>query len=394
MLIKEHPEDFRVEEHIDLVWCETPGPFCLYRMEKRSWNTVDALQAAALATHVPWHVIRYGGKKDRHACTVQYCTTPASFDLSFQRHNVSVIRVGFTQEPMAPRHIVFNKFGAVLRGVEPDREDLLCRRWEDLVRYGEMNYFDDQRFGGVEAEGTFFAEFLVRKDFSSALRCFMTAHHPDAAPSLRRRKASIGKFWGNWKALRPLCVSPEEREMVNCCLAKPGEEGILDALGKISREAWGLFLASFQSAIWNEALVSLVQSRGEATWSLEGKIAPLWFFHHKGPEGCWKNLLIPMPSRDIPQDEGEGGRILRETLDKKHLRPGDFLVEALPQVHFASFLRPAVVRPQEASLSFADDDRHPGYRKAEVSFLLPAGSYATLLLQTLKFFPGACAKDK
>lgn len=394
MLIKEHPEDFCVEESISLPWSAEPGAFRLYRLEKRSWNTVDALRTAAEATNVPGQVIRYGGKKDRHAHTVQYCTTPVPFDLSYQRHNVKVTCVGFSETPMTPRDIVGNRFHIVLRRVEKAREDFLGMCWEDAVRHGTLNYFDDQRFGGVNASGVFLAEFLVRKDFSGALRCHMTACHPDASPSLRRRKQSLERLWGDWRAMRPLCVSPEEREMVNCCLEKPGEEGIKHALRHITRETWGLYLSSFQSALWNEALSSLVQQQRVDIWPLQGKSAPLWFFRHKGPERAWTDLQIPVPSGELRREDGEGALALLKILEGRHLQPSDFHRERLPQGHFAAFSRPAAVRPRETSLAFADDDRHPGFRKGLFSFLLPGGSYATLLMQTLICFPGACANGE
>jgi len=384
MIIKEHPEDFRVEERIDLVWDLEPGPFRLYTLEKRSWNTTDAFQAAARATGIPWGVIRYGGKKDRQACTVQYGTTPAAFDLSFQRHNVRVTPVGFAPTPMGPRHVKGNKFDVVMRRVEKGHGELLGQRWEEMERHGELNYFDDQRFGGVSSSGAFFAEFVVRKDFSGALRHHMTSHHPEASPAIRRRKRSMDRMWGDWRALRSLAVTPEEREMVGCCLANPGERGILEALGLLSRETWGLYLSSFQSALWNEALALMVRRSSEPLWSLRGKVTSLPFFRHKGTEGAWRSLEIPMPSSELSRSDDEGSRAVGELLKRHGLKPEDFILTPSFRAHFSYFSRSAVVVPQEGTWGLSDDDRHRGYDKGRVSFFLPAGSYATLILRSLQ----------
>src|SRR4051812_27815586 len=44
MKVKQQPEDFQVEELTDVA-PTGHGPFALYRLEKRSWSTPDALSA-------------------------------------------------------------------------------------------------------------------------------------------------------------------------------------------------------------------------------------------------------------------------------------------------------------------------------------------------------------
>ena len=41
--IKVKPEDFIVEEVADISTSDT-GDFCVYRLKKRGWNTVDVLK--------------------------------------------------------------------------------------------------------------------------------------------------------------------------------------------------------------------------------------------------------------------------------------------------------------------------------------------------------------
>ncbi|MCR4321318.1 MAG: tRNA pseudouridine(13) synthase TruD [Candidatus Brocadiaceae bacterium] len=71
--VKVKPEDFIVEEIADVPMSRT-GDFCVYRLQKRGWNTVDVLKNLSRKLHLPSSVFSYGGKKDKYALTSQYIT--------------------------------------------------------------------------------------------------------------------------------------------------------------------------------------------------------------------------------------------------------------------------------------------------------------------------------
>lgn len=390
VFIKEHPEDFRVEERIHLPWSPNPGPFRLYRLIKRSWNTVDALRAATDATGVPFHTVRFVGRKDRHACTTQYCTVPASLDLSFRRQNVTLEFLGFTEEPLNPHHLQGNRFDITARGLQENQETTLEERWQETLQFGSANYFDDQRFGELSSSGRFFAEHVIRRDWSGALRTYLTACHPDAPPAVQRRKKSMDRLWNKWHALARHCVTPREKEMVAACSRIPGDLGIQKALECIPREEWGMFCSSFQSALWNEAAALLVQRHGIKVFRLPGKERSLLMFRAYTENSPLPHTRIPMPAPALIDSQEEGARALWNILGQHALHPDDFRLPANSKAYFGSFDRPVVVFPQEASLQITADDRHQGCRKALFSFFLPPGSYATLLVRSLEIPAGGC----
>ena len=71
MKIKVTPEDFIVKELINLE-IKSDGPYRIYLLEKRHWNTMDALLLIARQNKMPMAKIGYGGRKNRHAVTYQY----------------------------------------------------------------------------------------------------------------------------------------------------------------------------------------------------------------------------------------------------------------------------------------------------------------------------------
>jgi tRNA pseudouridine13 synthase len=68
MKLKQLPDDFQVEELTELVPGDQ-GSFAFYRLDKKGWTTLDALQAVRRRWHLDWQRLSYGGLKDRHALT-------------------------------------------------------------------------------------------------------------------------------------------------------------------------------------------------------------------------------------------------------------------------------------------------------------------------------------
>src|SRR3989442_5668436 len=73
MKLKQQPDDFHVEELTD-VRPAAPGAFAFYRLEKRGWTTIDAVQLIRRRWQLEGPRIAYGGLKDRHSYTIQYVT--------------------------------------------------------------------------------------------------------------------------------------------------------------------------------------------------------------------------------------------------------------------------------------------------------------------------------
>ena len=73
--IRTEPEDFEVEE-IPLFPLTGDGPFSYLWIEKRNLNTADVLRALAQASGVAPREVGYAGRKDRRALTRQWFSLP------------------------------------------------------------------------------------------------------------------------------------------------------------------------------------------------------------------------------------------------------------------------------------------------------------------------------
>src|SRR5947209_4997574 len=152
MKLKQRPEDFQVEELTD-VTPAAAGDFALYRLEKRGWSTPDALAAVRRRWHVEPRRISYGGLKDRHATTVQYLTVFHGPRRGLQHQGIAVRYLGQVAAPYTSQDIACNRFRLTLRDLKTEARPEMERRLAQVAADGVPNYFDDQRFGSVRAEG-------------------------------------------------------------------------------------------------------------------------------------------------------------------------------------------------------------------------------------------------
>src|SRR6266446_1538399 len=83
--IKRLPEDFQVEELT--AFPSAGGSYALYRLQKRSIGTPEAIDEVVRRWKIPRHRISYGGLKDKHAVTRQFVTVQAGPRRDFARKN-------------------------------------------------------------------------------------------------------------------------------------------------------------------------------------------------------------------------------------------------------------------------------------------------------------------
>ena len=70
MKIKENPEDFIVEEVINLE--KNPGEYLYIELKKKNWNTLTLINKLVRVLNIPRKFIGFAGSKDKKAITTQY----------------------------------------------------------------------------------------------------------------------------------------------------------------------------------------------------------------------------------------------------------------------------------------------------------------------------------
>ncbi|MBI4438846.1 tRNA pseudouridine(13) synthase TruD [Candidatus Woesearchaeota archaeon] len=130
------------------------------------------------------------------------------------------------------------------------------------------------------------------------------------------------------------------------------------ALRSLPRKMALLYVHAYQSFLFNRCLSALASDTGEFSLPLVGF------------------------GTELESLEGRRG-IVADILEEECVRPRSFVVRSLPELSCEGGERAAFVRVRDFRHRMADDEMNPGFLKCELSFWLPKGSYATVLVRFL-----------
>lgn len=150
--LKEHPEDFRVEELLGFS-PDGEGEHALLRIRKAGANTEWVARRLARFAGVPVSAVGYAGLKDRHALATQWFSvhTPRNRPdwSAFEAEGVELLECHRHGRKLRRGALKGNRFVIRIRDVSADAGSLRAR-WELLHARGAPNYFGPQRFGKGE----------------------------------------------------------------------------------------------------------------------------------------------------------------------------------------------------------------------------------------------------
>ncbi len=384
MKLKQQPEDFQVEELTDVL--PSDGPFAFYRLEKRGWSTPDALQALRRRWHLDLGRVSYGGLKDRHAQTVQYLTIFRGPQRDLTHHEVHVRYLGQVPQPYTSKDIRANRFRLTLRAL--DNSEVLAAETalSEVRAEGMPNYFDDQRFGSVQAGGAFMAQALVRGDFEEALRrALASPYEHDRAPQ-KKEKAILRAHWGDWRTCKEQLPRGHARSLIDYLVSHPTD--FRGAIARLRPDLRGLYLSAYQSHLWNRMLARWLEQhcRPEQLLDVALRLGTVPMHRHLDPavRAGLATLELPLPSARLKLEAGDPRLALVESvLAEEGLTLQQMQVKGLREVFFSKGERAALCLPAELRYEHAADERHPRKRKLILSFDLPRGSYATLIVKRI-----------
>lgn len=385
--IKSRSEDFIVREILDIPRHEKEGPYSLYILWKRGWNTADLLERLSREMNIPYGRFSYGGRKDRHASTTQHITIlngPAS-DLLQKDYSLKFIRT--ISRPMSPLMIRANHFRITVRGLDAGEAERAAQQAAEAERDGLPNYFDDQRFGSYDREQGFLAEKIIKGEFNGALKAYLTMPHPDDRKTEKERKKSLFLHWADWRSCLDKAVFREEKAAFLYLLKEV--RGFLPLLQKIPKEEMSLFFSAYQSFLWNEVLKALLSASRLTLFSHAGLAGDYLFYRNADREtsSYLRRLRIPMPASRMEFPDERVKDIYQKVVDERGIRYSWFNTRQIRQAYFKSTEREALVFPGQFRLKAAMDESAPHKKKAVMEFTLPRGSYGTMLVK--RIFSGA-----
>jgi tRNA pseudouridine13 synthase len=384
MKLKSLPTDFRVRE-VSTVRAQG-GPYALYELHKTSLGTPEAIQAILRSWNLPRHQISYGGLKDRHAQTSQFITIHHGPKQDFEDRSFQLQYLGQTARAFDAKDIDANNFEILLRGIPSDKQPSIADRLTLVQRVGLVNYFDDQRFGSVGHSGRMIAEPWCKGDYEQALFLAMAEENTHDRGREQQQKQILRECWGKWQECKDRLDRSHRRSIVTFLCDHP--TNFKRAIALIRSDLRSIYIAAFQSALWNQWLSRLIESKfGEDVThftSVIGELALPIIGNCDAATLKWLGeLSLPLPTarqHDWPQDLVG---VLDQLLEKNGMERREIRLKYPRDTFFSKGIRPCWLRPRDFQFSWIKDELHPDRLALQLCFGLPRGAYATMLVKIL-----------
>jgi len=369
--IKERIEDFQVWEipkEKPVSQNEEENEYTLFTLEKWNWDSNRALTTLARALRVSIKRFGVAGTKDRRAVTRQRVSVWKVGEE--QLRNVRIKDITLSDFAKSSERIVLgdsegNRFEIIVRGIELD-EKTLKHRLELLFKEmenGIPNVFGEQRFGTTRPVTALVGKALLKGDFEKACRIYLAQMFEGEREDAEKARGNLDKGWGKkesyLEALKEFPMKLDfERGMLDSLSKLPTD--FAAALRRLPKRLRKMFINAVQAEIWNET----VQKE-------------------------WKHGLeqqeLPLPGFDTVFDNENKLHVeMKRILEEKGLSLDEFKLPHSPELATNGGTRKVMLVPERLKLiELAKDELNEGKFKIKICFSLPAGAYATIVLEEL-----------
>jgi tRNA pseudouridine13 synthase len=159
------------------------------------------------------------------------------------------------------------------------------------------------------------------------------------------------------------------------------------AFARLRRELRSLYFAAFQSHLWNLILAGWIErnTREEQRSPVELKVGvfPFPTGLDEDQRDAIASAPLPLPSSRNRPGGGPVDEITTDVLAAFGLAWNDMRVKHLKDVFFSKGSRDPLLVPEGVRSEILDDDLHRNKRAIRLSFDLPKGAYATILVKRI-----------
>lgn len=384
MKVKRLREDFVVREMTEF---PVPGgPHSTYLLEKSGLGTPEAIQEIIKCWNLSRSQIGYGGLKDRHAVTSQTITIYRGPERDIEQRSFTLTYIGSAPREFGAKDILSNAFEITLRGLRADKLGSIQQACSTLAA-GIPNYFDDQRFGSLGESRQFVAQPWCMGDYERALFLMIAEENSHDRPREREQKEILRKLWGNWIECKRILDRSHRRSIVTYLCDHPTD--FRRALALVRIDLRSIYVAAFQSQLWNQVLAEWWRSKlpDEKLLKVQGAGSELVFPEKLDAELATKasQMRIPLPSARQKDWDREIGELLDKVLSQYAMQRHEIRLKYPRDTFFSKGVRDVMLVPKGLKWQKGLDEvvGRDDVFKLKLEFSLLRGQYATMLIKFL-----------
>jgi tRNA pseudouridine13 synthase len=349
------------------------------------------------------------GIKDAKAVTAQHITLEDVSPEAVKRVNIRDIEirpVGFFRHKLSSYYLLGNSFNITIRELRRSKSVIQKRINETIKELEELggvpNFFGHQRFGTTRPITHLVGKAIVKGDLRKAVMLFLAKPSFNENPESRQAREQLWKSQDFQKALKNFPKQLRyERLMLRHLAKKP--EDFAGAFKTLPVKLQMLFPQAYQAYLFNKFLSRRIASGlplnraevGDYVVSVQHSGLPLLTMNkvvktetfaeiNEALKAGRMRLALPLIGFKQKPSQGLQGEIEKQILEEEGITPENFKIHFMPEISLKGELR--TVLTQLISFQLIDvstDSVKPHKNKAKLSFILPRGSYATILLREL-----------
>jgi tRNA pseudouridine13 synthase len=388
--IKQRPEDFVVREGFR--FDEDPeGDVWVYRMDKQKVSTLQALERIGKEFNVRRRDLSVCGLKDKQGRTEQLVGVQGGPLLDrdvVQTGDLRLKLIGRASEPLSSANITSNRFEVTVRDLSRQDAERVPESVREVERVGVVNYFDSQRFGFLKHGQGFVAKHLLRGDFEAALKALIATPSELDKSDDAKVKTFWRDHWGEWLLRAPHDAAKRYAPILRRLREDPRD--FKGAFLHVDRRVRMMAVFELQSFVWNEGVRRYLSSRVPAAELIGLRYQAGALLFPRALPGPLRDELsaktFPLLAPDSEIADAEVRQAALGALRAQGLGLADLRIEGAP-VFFKHEERPLFVRPGKLRVHEPRrDELNRGRLKINLSFTLPPGAYATLVVRRVLWF--------
>ena len=352
MIIKQKAEDFVVEE----IYTNIPDgkEYCVFILEKKNWTSLKAIEEIARKMKLSVKRFNIAGQKDRRGVTKQYVSCKGIGKRDLERVRIKDIKLEFVKyssEPIKLGKLDGNKFKIIVRD---------CKGLKEIKNV--PNYYDDQRFRGFRPNLHLVGKEVLKNNYEKAVKLLLLYPFENETDDYKEARKYMEDNWGDWVTFDMPKGFVNERKIVGYLEKNDGD--FKGALKSLPRHLFSMITQAYQSYIFNVSLSRYLKSKFKC-WEVPYSLGKLAF--------CDEYIDIDWP---IAGYESKGNKIIEEVMKEEGVWYDTFKHE-IPKLSSKGLMRKAMIKVEVKLGKLING-------KQEVSFKLPPGSYATLVLKGME----------
>jgi tRNA pseudouridine13 synthase len=389
--IRLFPEDFMVEEVLKdgskaqirpekAVQIVERGRYLFCILVKRNWDTISAVETIAKHLGVRAESISIAGIKDARAITAQHISigrvTPKQV-LQVKIRDISLYPLGYRNEKIHPGLLLGNHFQTIIRAITFSSHVVKNRMksvMNELSNLGGIpNFFGHQRFGTIRPITHIVGSHIVQGEWEKAALTFLATPSAYEHPERRRARQEL-RDTGDFKVA--LNYFPRqltyERLMLRHLAEHPRD--YVGAFRRLPLKLCKLFVQAYQSYLFNRFLSARMRQEMPLSNALNGD--------YTIKVDNVRQVALPLIGFKQQTSKGKQGEIEREILEAEKVKPNNFRIPQMREISSGGGLRPALasVRNFVTEKPTRNQINHSKLQ-IKMKFMLPSGSYATVLLR-------------